>query len=274
MEILRYESALGRTDVAHRPPHPALRPYVTRYWSYVERMAAPMRRRELPSSEVVLVLNLGPKLVLDGESHASFVAGLTESSVVTEMDGESDGVQVNLTPLGAYLLLGVPMHTVTNRCVALDGVLGRLTDELLERLYDAAPAERFDLLDALFLERIARAAPPTPSVVWSWRRLVATDGRLPVRELTHELGCSRKHLAVGFREQIGLTPKTAARLLRFQRAIRLIDGKASSSWGDIAADCGYYDQAHFNRDFRQFAGSTPTEFVGRRYPDGLGLSPE
>jgi len=88
------------------------------------------------------------------------------------------------------------------------------------------------------------------------------------------LGCSRKHLSTRFAEQVGLAPKTAARILRFGRAVSLIGADGRRSWGEIAAGCGYYDQAHFNRDFKQFAGSTPTEFAERQIPDQLGLAPE
>ena len=282
-QVARHNLAAGWTEVASRPAHVALQPHVRGYWGYVERYVAPMRRRELPSADVVLILSFGPELrLLDARdttgrqaAHTSFVAGLTEASVVTEMDGTSHGMQVNLTPLGAYTLLGVPMHAVANRVVALEDVLERAADELLGRLYDAPSwAERFDVLDSALAARLAGAAPPSPSVVWAWKRLVATDGRISVAALAHQLGCSRNHLVTRFREQVGLTPKASARILRFQRVLRLIESRSRPSWSEIALDCGYYDQAHFNRDFRQFAGSTPSQYLARRMGDGLGLAPE
>src|SRR2546423_460142 len=100
----RRELRIGWTETANRAPHPALCALVSRYWGYVERYDAPMRRRELPSAEVVVILSLGPELRLldarepDGAepaAHTSFVAGLTEASVVTEMDGTSSGLQFN-----------------------------------------------------------------------------------------------------------------------------------------------------------------------------------
>lgn len=276
------ERAIGRSTTATRLPHPALQPLVERYWGWTEDYSVPIRRRELPSRSVVTVLGLGPPMRLrdarsaagSAETQTSFVAGLTEASIVTEMDGTAVGLQLNLTPLGAFVLLGVPMHTFANRVTAFEDVLGRAGSELVERLADAPTWEaRFALLDATLRARLDRSRQPTPSIAWAWRRLVQTGGRIAVRSLAEELGCSRKHLATRFREQVGLAPKAAARVLRFERAVaEILDGE--TRWGTLARACGYFDQAHFNRDFREFAGSTPTEFLARQLPDGLGLAPE
>jgi AraC-like DNA-binding protein len=279
--VRRRQLERGWTENASRLPHPLLRSYASRYWGYVERYREPMRRRELPSSEVVVILSFGPELRLlhaghagPLRSHTSLVAGLTEASVVTEMDGASHGMQVNLTPIGAHRFFRIPMDAVTNRIVAFDDILGAEAGELLERLHAAGGwSERFDLLDTALLSRLAGAV-PSPEVEWVWQRLTASDGRVRVASLTEELGWSRKRLIASFREQVGLKPKTTARVLRFERAVRLIEDGDRRSWAELALDCGYYDQAHFNRDFRQFAGSTPTDFLARQIPEGLGLAPE
>jgi AraC-like DNA-binding protein len=166
------------------------------------------------------------------------------------------------------------MHLFANDVVPFEDVWGDGAEELLERLYETPGwGDRFDLLDAMLAARLARATAPPAAVVWAWRRLVAEHGRLPVRELTGELSCSRRYLAAQFREHVGLPPKPTARILRFQRAVRLLEN-GRPQLERIALDCGYYDQAHFNRDFRAFAGSTPTEFLARIYPSAPGLAPE
>lgn len=262
-------------DVASRPPHPALASHVRRYWGFLESSASPVRRREIPGQDVVVILSLGPCLRVNDASRTSFVAGLTEASVVTEHEGMSHGLEVTFTPLGARMILGIPMHVIANDVVPFEDVWGEGGAELLERLYEAPDWDsRFALVDAVLATRLAEAAPPPAAVAWAWRRLVAEAGRLGVRELTAELACSRRYLATQFREHVGLAPKPMARILRFQRAVRLLEDEGEPHLERIALACGYYDQPHFNRDFRAFAGSTPTEFLARLFPTAPGLAPD
>jgi AraC-like DNA-binding protein len=248
-------------------PHPALRRHVRRYCGYRERTLHPVRRRELPGADVTLIVSLGPELHLlepQPATHTSFVAGLDERFAVTEHDGEAAGVEVTLTPLTARRLFRVPMHMLAHRVVELDDVLGREADRLANRLYDApAWPARFRILDDIILGRIADAPEPSPGVAWAYHQLLATAGCIRIGALASELGWSRKRLAARFREEVGLPAKSLARILRFRRALRLLE-RNDRSLGEIALECGYFDQAHLNRDFRSFAGSTPTELLARR----------
>jgi AraC-like DNA-binding protein len=255
-------------ELVSAQPHPLLQPHVRRYCGYRERTAEPVRRRELPGADVTIIVSLGPELRLlepRPASHTSFVAGLDEHFAVTEHDGKADGVEVTLTPLAAHRLFRVPMHTLARRVVELTDVLGPEADRLAERLYDAPtwPA-RFEILDDAVLARIGEAPEPSPGVVWAYHRLLATAGCIRIEALASELGWSRKRLANGFREEVGLPAKSVARIVRFRRALRLLEHDHDRSLGEIALDCGYFDQAHLNRDFRSFAGSTPTELLARR----------
>ena len=262
-------------EVASRPPHPALGSHVGRYWGFSEHSASPVRRREIPGRDVVVILSLGPSMHVDDAPQTSFVAGLTEASVVTEHDGISSGIEVNFTPLGARMILGLPMHLLANEVVPFEEVWGEGADELLERLYETPDWEgRFAILDAVLALRLARATATPPAVAWAWSRLVAEHGRIAVGRLTDELSCSRRYLATQFREHVGLAPKPMARILRFQRAVRLLENDGEPHLERIALACGYYDQPHFNRDFRAFAGSTPTQFLARLFPSAPGLAPD
>lgn len=73
--------------------------------------------------------------------------------------------------------------------------------------------------------------------------------------------CSRKHLATRFREHVGLPPKLVTRMLRFRHAVDLMLSSPKATIAEVAATCGYYDQAHLDRDFRDFAATTPTAYV-------------
>jgi AraC-like DNA-binding protein len=156
--------------------------------------------------------------------------------------------------------------------VDLVEVLGADGRRLAEQLRDTPSwRQRFALMDRFLLERLDRGPWPTPEVGWAWRRLVATGGAVPIRHLACEVGWSHKHLLTRFRRQVGLRPKTAARLIRFDGVWRYLDGRRPLDWGRVAAEVGYADQAHLVREFRQFTGTTPTGFLAQARPaDGDG----
>lgn len=270
----RWEAVIGSA-------HPRLAPWLAGdYHGWVESAAEPFCRLEAPSDVVPLILNLGaPFLVVaPGDATArrvartSFTAGLADAYALTESVGTSRGVQVNLTPLGAYAILGLPMDALTNRVLDLEEALGAAGRDLLERLGNAPSWEaRFDLLDHFLQARIERGRRASREIAWAWGRLSASRGGAPIGELARELGWSHRRLIARFREQVGLPPKTAGRVLRFHRAVETLRAQARVDWADLALGCGYFDQAHLIRDFRAFAGVTPAEFQRRCLPEGGGV---
>lgn len=233
---------------------------VSSYDGYREESPSPLRRREGPGRDIVLIISFGEDWLIDGERLTSFVAGLRNQQVTTEHAGRSFGMHVNVAPPAAYMLLALPLHSLAHHAVPIEDVL----DEpfLVERLHSAGdwPA-RFRLIDSVLAKRLEAARPPSAELVWAWRRLVETDGRLAIGALAEELGWSRKRIAARFREQIGLPPKAFARLLRFERARAVVEGsRQRPDWARVALECGYYDQSHLVNDFRAFSGRTPETF--------------
>ncbi|MES9609472.1 helix-turn-helix domain-containing protein [Actinomadura sp. NPDC000929] len=257
----------GGWCLARGRPHPALRPFLRSYDGYWETESVPSRTRTLPTRTTVVILNLGPPLHLEvpdpgvrDRAYGSFVAGMHDGHGMYLSPGGQRGIQLDVTPLGAYTLLGVPMARLTNAAAELPDLLGREARTLVERLADARTwGARFAVLDAFLLRRLDAGPVPDREVARAWR-LLDGDPSLPVADLAADVGWSRKHLTHRFREQAGLPPKVMARVLRFQRAVGLLRGGAGPA--EAAFACGYYDQAHLNRDFRALAGCTPTELVG------------
>jgi AraC-like DNA-binding protein len=279
----RHSSPFGSLEFAQRGPAPLLHGVVEHYVGWDERTPRPLRRRQMPIGAVPVIVSFGlPFELLDPADpdggrrrrRVSFVAGLHDALAIVEHDGVSRGVEIYFTPLGARRVLGQPLRELANAVIPLEDVLGeRVAGELVERLATAPgwPA-RFALLDAAICRRLAEAAPPQPAVAWAWRRLEESGGRLQIGALAQELGCSRRHLVTQVREQLGLPPKTIARIVRFNRAVRLLRADDGTRLAEIALDCGYYDQAHLNRDFRAFAGDAPSAFFARQLPAGAGFA--
>jgi AraC-like DNA-binding protein len=247
-------------ELVRRVPHPALASQVRNLAGWHERTGAPVTRNELPGARVVLIVSFGPRMDVDGRRYTSFVAGVHDTPTLTEHDGEGHGLEVYFSPIGARRFFGMPMGELTRQVVELEDLLGPEAAELAERLYEAPgwPA-RLAMLERLIAGRVLEAPPLPPELEWAWRRLHATDGAVPVAGLASELGWSRRHLSATVARELGMPPKALARILRFERAVDRLRG--GDALADVALASGYYDQAHFNRDFKRFAASTPTEYA-------------
>ena len=238
---------------------PELRGSVTSYDGFREEMPAPMVRREGPGRDVVLLISFGEDWSIDGDRLTSFAAGLRDRQVTTRHEGRCHGIHVNVSPPAARRLFGLPLHELAYRQVPLENVL--YEPFIGERLHDAEGwEERFRLLDRVLARRLALSPPPSPEVEWAWRRLVESHGAVRIGALAVGLGWSRKRLVAHFRDEVGLPPKTAARVLRFERARELAEQSARPDWTRIALEAGYYDQSHLINDFRAIAGRTPETF--------------
>jgi AraC-like DNA-binding protein len=238
-----------------RAPAAPLAGRVTSYYGFEVETPEPVRQREGPGTDVVVILTFEEHWLIDGERRTSFIGGLHDRQVTTEHPGRSLGMQVNLDPLAARALVGGPLHELAHRTVPLEEILDPY---LVERLADASEWDaRFALLDDTLGRRLADAR-PSPEVAWAWRRLRATHGRVASGELAAELGWSRKRIVARFRDEIGLPPKAVARLLRFERARELA---GTMSWGELAFECGFSDQSHLIAEFRRITGRTPETFL-------------
>jgi AraC-like DNA-binding protein len=239
-----------------RAPAAPLAGRVTSYYGFEEATPEPVRQREGPGADVVVILTFEEHWLIDGARHTSFVAGLHDRQVTTEHPGRSLGMQVNLDPLAARALVGSPLHELANRTVPLEEILD--APFLVERLAGARDWDaRFALLDDTLVPHVAHAQ-PSREIAWAWRRLRATHGRVAIGELAAELGWSRKRIVARFRDEIGLPPKAVARLLRFERARELA---GTMPWGELAFECGFSDQSHLIAEFRRVTGRTPETFL-------------
>jgi AraC-like DNA-binding protein len=239
-------------------PAPALRGVVHRAADFHER-AAPIQRLESPLVGMVLIVSLGPDMEIDGRMTGSFVAGVWDRPTATGHHGEQAGYQLYLDLLGARRVLGVPGEELGNRMIDLEDVLGAFGAELIERLGEAAnAADRHAVAQRLLTARLSEDDEPAPEVAYALARLRASQGAVRVETLAAEVGWSRRYLTARFRETIGLPPKALARVIRVEHAARRV--RAGDPLADVAYDAGYADQSHFNREFRDLVGCTPTEF--------------
>jgi AraC-like DNA-binding protein len=265
--------------LATRSSCAAVRAVAPGYIGYEERSATPIRRVQVPHPNITVIINLGaplavhaPALTDAGATFGSFTAGLFNTSAVTANTGDSSGIELKLTPLGAWQLLGVRMAELHNQVITLHDLLGAAAPRLEERLRNTADwDDRFDLIDALLTRQLAQRTPPS-EVQWAWSRICGAPSEASVAALTTALQWSRRRLADAFREHVGMTPKTLARVVRFDRVVHAARTGAPVRWSAVAFECGYADQAHLVREFREFSGMTPTEFLRRQGGPMVGIA--
>ncbi|TCK25308.1 helix-turn-helix domain-containing protein [Pseudonocardia endophytica] len=264
------------TDGTHRWRTSArLREHVREIWAWRQGAGPPGTHQGVPGGHLTVVLCLdGDVEVLKAPDPArgpgrfvSSVAGLHDAPAVLATGPAQTGMQLELTWRGARALLGLPAGELAGDVVDLAVLLPGL-DALLDRLHGTPtwPA-RFALLDAWLcdlLDTRERPSVPAPELARAWDRLMSTGGTARVEDLAADVGWSRRHLGARFRAETGLGTKTAARLIRFERALGLLRSPARPGLAEVAAVCGYADQPHLARDFRDLAGLTATEWLAER----------
>ncbi|MEW6271578.1 MAG: AraC family transcriptional regulator [Thermodesulfobacteriota bacterium] len=255
------------THACWRPPH--LAGYVERLW-YSEGTTAAPRERLLPNGLVELAICLAePHRLIEGAGPAllrACLTGLQTGPMVIEHPSYHRVLGLRLHPAGAYAALALSMREVSGLTVELCDLVGRAGDELAERCHDAPSIERcFHVAADWVAERAARSRGLDPRIAWTVGRIDESGGRVPIAELREATGYSKTRLADAFREQIGVVPKVYARIVRYRRALALLDAR-TSSLADVALQAGYYDQSHMTTEFRELGGLTPREFVAVHYP--------
>ena len=278
-----HESALGKWEFLLAPPPPDLAGIVEAFWISRGQVTF-FEEKILPQNNVELMFNLcGPfgvpnRRPVNRLFKRAWVSGMQREwlTVTPQYDPSEPSylLSVRMPPLGAYRVLGMPLAKVAQDVLELDEILGNEVHGLHQRLGETAdPAMQFDLLCDFTRSRLAasrvRLSADTQIAV---DILARTAGcATAIEDICKHLSVSRKHLCDLFDAHIGLSPKVYARMLRFRRVVDLVQAGRVSHWSRVALSCGYYDQAHFNRDFREFAGMSPSEFAACGSKDGLTI---
>ncbi len=256
-----------------RIPGEALRGRVERFYGYRQETGAPRTHRGVPSPWLTVVVSFEePVRVVEGAGVRELgvvLGGLHTEPVLLAHGGRQAGIQIGLSPLGARSLLGMPAGELTGEVLAGEEVLAG-AGELRERLVEAGGwAERFRLVEEFLLRRARPVPDADDEVARGWRRLHGTGGTVSVEELAGEVGWSARYLRRRFREQVGLPPKAAGRVIRFDRARTELRSRLGAGrelrLAEVAHGCGYADQAHLTREFRALTGLSPLRYLENEF---------
>ncbi len=261
-----------------RVPCGPLRPFVRLVWA-VEESDAPARAQRhehvLPTGAMHIVIRLGqdPLRLYAGPQDRTgtlagdaMVGGARDTFYGRLVSGPQCSVGAQLRPGGGEALLGVPAAELAGRHTPLDDIWGAAVAAMRERLPELPLAERLDAFEAWLLARLPRVRAMHPAVA---QLLSEFTVRGDVGRAIAGTGYSHRAMITLFRRSVGLAPKEYVRVLRFTRALARM--RAGHALADVALAAGYSDQAHFSREFRAFAGATPSHYLRIAPPDAHHL---
>jgi AraC-like DNA-binding protein len=254
-----------------RIPSPPLSDFVGQFWLHEGEEGPNSKDRILPKGTAQLVVNLREDSirVYDREDtgrverfRGAVIAGPHSEYFVIDTAEQTSCMGIVFKPGGTFPFFKMPASELQNENVALDALWGARAVELRDRLLEApTPEAKLDVLErALWIEAV-RDLERHPAVRFALREFLTVPHARTISEVTGQLGLSPRRFIQVFRDQVGLTPKLFCRVRRFQEVLRLVHEGRRTDWTEIALTCGYFDQAHFIRDFRAFSGLSPSAFL-------------
>jgi AraC-like DNA-binding protein len=264
--------------IATRIPRAPLNQVVELLWFHEGVNPDHRLERVLPDGSLELIINLRDedRHVFDRANYRpqrtyrqSWLSGPHSEFIVIDTAPNASMIGVHLRPGGANAFFSLPLGELRNNVLDLEifwkGAASSLRDQLLEA---PSATEKFRILEDALLARCHGVRSTHRAVSFALDCFMREAGNSAIRAVADRVGFSPRHFIEPFDNQVGMTPKVFCRVRRFQRVLRQIQ-RRRTGWAALAADCGYYDQAHLIRDFKEFCGITPGDYLTQRpeYPN-------
>jgi AraC-like DNA-binding protein len=251
-------------------PGPPLDAFVDSFWLH-ESGPGGVKERVLPTGQMQMIINLhdnrfssfvGENEELGEDLPGAILSGAWSGYVTIDASELLSVMGVSFKAGGSFPFLGVKAGELRDVDAPLEALWGRDARELRARLIEArTPAAKFKTLEAYLLEKADRPLDNHPAVGYALSAFKRVPHGGTIAEVTDQVGLSARRFIELFEGYVGLTPKLFCRVHRFQHVLRRVHTAKDVSWAEIANDCGYFDQAHFIRDFKAFSGINPTTYL-------------
>jgi len=264
-------------------PPPPLSAFVGCIWYSEGFEGTHERERLLPNGESAIVIDLREDLrsapendqvepsmrIYDGcnveqfDTHAPAIfCGARTDCFVIETSQQERVIGIQFRPGGAFPFLDMPASEVADSTYSLDDAWPGCATLLREELMSACNVHAmFAILERTLMSRLAKTSTLHPAIAFAAGQLARCTQNMRVSDVVDRAGFSSRRFIELFRDQTGLTPKAFQRVRRFQRILQALRQKSDGNWAALAANCGYYDQAHFIHDFKTFSGMTPGQYI-------------
>lgn len=252
-------------------PGPELAPYVECFWELRndahDEHAPP--ERILPDGCFELVLNFGevfkrfhPDGTVELQPKALMVGQMTRH-VMIKPTGRIDLLGVRFHPGGAFPFFRFPQNEMTDRIFDIDAIVpfSTIFSELLNH---PSTSDRIKIIETWLCTAFRSGKNDLRLTQWATQTILAHNGVVHLKSFQQTLGVSERQLERLFKNQVGLSPKMFARIIRFQSIFRALESE-SADWLPLVYECGYYDQSHFLKDFKSFAGELPSSYFAKAY---------
>jgi AraC-like DNA-binding protein len=249
-------------------PGPAARRFIKCYWVLEDDHPQAVPQTIVPDGRSELIINLAEPFHLQGRDAWQsqpqiFFVGQITGPFLVRPGGPVRTIGVRFRPHGASRLFGLPMFELADEAVSLTEISPKLDLELQSLAELPSLKAQLPRLENVLL-REAEQSEEDSLIGVAVGYLEHADELIRVRELADSLGLSSRQFERRFRSTVGLPPKLFSRMRRFQRVFQAV-GDSGANWVDVAVSCGYYDQAHLIRDFREFSGTTPTALLSNEF---------
>ncbi len=226
--------------------------------------------RLIPDGTANLIIELGdvPQYIFDNKNltRKSTYKGAWVSGMQTEFISISSAnngmLVVQFHPSGAFPILHLPINELQNQVVDADIVLGNSIYELREQLMEEHHIDKkIQLVENWLLQRLKDQSTPESVIQYAVALTIQYPSELSISEIKNKIGYSHRHFIQLFKKHVGLSPKQYQRIVRFNKVLESINNGENISWPQLSLSCGYYDQAHFIKEFKEFSGLNPKEYL-------------
>ncbi len=252
-------------------PHPDLESLISCYWT-LEVPAEPdvQRQRIIPDGTIEMVFILGDDIkrytakdefILQPRA---MILGQTIEPFYVEPTGCVNSFAIRFYPYGFANFVTTPIKDLANKETPIELLFGeKIAKKLEQKIIQATDVkQRIDIIENFLLEKLNDKSTIDNIVKTTVDALLSTNGNAPIKNILKEDLSKRRQLERKFAKQIGISPKQLGKVIRLQTALKMLLNKKAESLTDIAYESEYYDQAHFIKDFKEFTGTSPKEFLG------------
>ena len=220
-------------------------------------------------TEILIDFHDTPQFIYDNTSlkeiqacNRVWASGLRTEPITIPAGNKSEMMIISFKKGMAAPFFPFPLNEIADSVVDADLVWGADFGSLREKLLSTKDIDkRFRIVEDFLIQEFQSQMAINPCVAFAVAEMTERPDAISIARMNDRIGYSPKHFTEMFRRQVGVTPKSYLKIMRFQKAVQTIDAADSPDWGRISQECGFYDQAHFINDFKHFSGFTPAKYA-------------